>query len=140
MKNIIVLSALVVAIGCGQKEELGIITGQVTFEGAPVRDAKVVFRDYSKGVHILAALDTDGRYQVYTAGGKGLPLGDYKVCVSPSMPSAGADIDSSEPYIPPDKPIRRSDIPDRYRDVRTSNITVTIQKGKNILDIPMSAE
>ena len=125
------LASLSIA-GCERGEELGKIRGRVTFQGAPVTEGLVVFSNAQKGIFMTAVLNVDGSYVVTSARGRGLPLGQYRVFVTPPIdePKLGPNF---EP--PPIKPF--PNIPQRYRDVKTSELTLEVKQGENVFDIEM---
>jgi len=125
-----------VCVGCfGNKEELGLVTGQVTFQGKPVADAVVLFRDASRGIHMRAVVDKEGRFEVSMAAGYGLPLGTYQIGVAPAIDGPKGPVDLDE--LVAAKPVPRPDIPERYRDTQTSGLTFAVGSGENVLNIEM---
>ncbi len=70
-------------------------------------------------------------YEVIMAKAAGLPLGSYKVCVSPPLVlhPIGAKV------LP--KPKQYPNIPVKYRNYTTSGLTVTIIDGDNLFYIDM---
>lgn len=129
--RLMVLGLAVAAFGCGAKEKLGRIHGKVSFQGQPVSEGLVLFSSAEKGVNMNSQLGADGVYEVIMAKGAGLPLGTYKVCVSP--PPAFVPI--GEPA--PKKPKEYPNIPAKYRNFNTSGLTVEVKDGDNPFDIDM---
>lgn len=128
----------VVLVGCGKKEEIGVIRGQVTYQGQPVTDATLFFRNYDRGIHIMAELDEQGGYQVFTAGGKGLPLGEYVVCLSPNEPALDVDPETGQIRRAAGSRKPRKDVPARYQDAKTSPLSVAVAAGENQFDIALT--
>jgi hypothetical protein len=124
--------AVISTAGCERAEPLGRIHGRVTFQGAPVTEGLIVFNNTQKGVFMTAPLNKDGSYVVTSAAGLGLPLGQYRVMIAPPMdePILGPNF---EP--PPIKPY--PNIPTRFRDVKTSNLSLEVKEGDNVLDTDM---
>ena len=128
---LVALLTSVVAVGCGTPgEELGPVTGRVTFDGKPVTGAIILFQDDGRGIHMQAKLDENGRFEVSMAAGYGLPLGTYAVAVKPTGdlppemqgpvdPSLFTDLQRSQ----------RPDIPQKYRRASTSGLTITVEHG-----------
>ena len=81
---------------------------------------------------MTAVLNKDGSYVVTSAAGPGLPLGEYRVMVTPPVDEAilGPNF---EP--PPIKPF--PNIPQRYRDVKTSGLSLDVKEGDNPFDVEM---
>lgn len=127
---------LAAAPGCHRGEQLGKITGRVTLDGKPISPGIVMFCNFSKGVHITALLDGEGKYELQTAKGFGLPLGSYRVAVSPLPP---------EPPIPGGPPAAAhssplNNIPPRYLDPETSELETTVEAGENVYNIELQSK
>ena len=126
-----ILVCLVLA-GCGSREVRGTISGRVTFQDAPVTAGIVMFSNDQKGVHMSAKLAADGTYRVVTAQGAGLPLGTYRVAVAPPLLDAPTGVFTGPPKYPD-----AANIPPRYRDPKTSGLTLNVHQGDNPFDIRM---
>jgi hypothetical protein len=118
--------------GCQPGEELGRVSGKVTFQGKPVTPGFVIFANDAKGVHMTAPLGPDGRYEVVMAKGFGLPLGEYAVAVSPPLMDHPVG-----PIAEPPEADKRKDIPRRYRDPATSELKREVKSGENVFDIEL---
>jgi len=121
----------VVLVGCDRGEPLGKVFGTVTSFGEPLPAGSVVFSNPERGTHIMARLNSDGNYQLQTAKGIGLPLGDYQVSVCPPI---------AEPVMPgapqaADPP--RVRIPEKFKRPETSGLKLTVREGENRFDISM---
>jgi hypothetical protein len=127
---LLIISAFAV-FGCKPAEKLGRIGGKVTFQGKPVSEGLVLFSCIDKGVNMNGQLKEDGAYEIIMAKGAGLPLGTYKVCVSP--PPAFFPIGEKAPP----KPKQYPNIPAKYRSFESSGLTVTVKDGDNPFDIEM---
>ncbi len=129
------LSLLIISLlgfsGCKEPEKLGRIGGKVTFQGKPVTEGLVLFSCIDKGVNMTAQLKKDGSYEIIMAKGAGLPLGEYRVCVSPPVPfyQIGEK--------PPARPKQYPNIPAKYRNNQTAALTTTVIDGDNRFDIEM---
>jgi len=126
------LALSLIFAGCGSGEVKGRVSGKVTFQGQPVSEGIVVFRHAEMGVHITAELQSDGSYRVVSAKGMGLPLGTFHVCVCPPPIHVATAVGG-----PPPKIKQYSNIPQKYRDVKTSGLTLTVKQGDNSFDIAM---
>ncbi|WP_254506680.1 carboxypeptidase-like regulatory domain-containing protein [Anatilimnocola floriformis] len=137
MRNLLFIVALVAlasGLGCNRGEVLGPVHGVITVEGTPVERATVMFSNDQKGVHMNAVTDSQGRYVVRMANGDGLPLGDYKVRICPPI--------QDHPLGPIKAPPANVDpfastIPSRYRDVKTSDLKLSVTEKSNSLDVDM---
>jgi hypothetical protein len=125
------MSAALLVSGCGSGVERGRIFGKITFQGQPVAEGLVLFRDAAKGIHMSANLKQDGTYEITTVEGAGLPLGIYRVCVCPplAVPFMGSGA--------PPKPKEYANIPKIYRRYETSGLSLTVRQGANPFDIDM---
>ena len=132
--SFIVLLAAAALPGCNRGEVLAPVTGVVTIEGTPVPRATVMFSNNQKGVHMSAPCDEKGRFVVRMAKGDGLPLGDYKVCVCPPVQDHPlGPIKAPPPGVDP----YANTIPWKYRKMETSNLTLSVTKKTNTLDVDM---
>jgi hypothetical protein len=118
--------------GCGSGEVRGRISGKVTFQGKPVPEGLVCFDNDDKGIHMSGDLKSDGTYEIITAKGAGLPLGKYQACVRPPVQPL-----STEAVRRSLAPKEYPDIPKKYRDATTSNLSLDVKEGTNQLDIDM---
>ena len=125
--------ACVATLGCDRGETLGKVSGKVTFQGQPLTNGLLVFSNRTKGVHMTAELSADGSYELQTARGFGLPLGDYEVAVSARI------VDPPMPGMPAPPPVSNtfSNIPKKYFRPETSGLRLTVVDGNNPFDIEM---
>lgn len=127
------LTALIAlgAAGCGPAPvETGTLSGKVTFDDKPVTSGKVQVQNES-GTAFAAKTDGEGKYTV----AEPVPVGKYKVIVLPNdeAPPAGS-------VPPPPKPKDTKDIPEKYRQVLTSGLETTVNKGPNTYDVKMTSK
>ncbi len=118
-------------VGCGSEEMRGRITGKITFRGQPVSEGMVLLCNNAKGIHMTARLKPDGRYEITTAKGVGLPVGAYQVCVCPPLMEPNNDMHTAP------KIQQYPNIPKKYRDYKTSDLTLNVQEGENSFDVEM---
>ena len=131
--NRTILAAMFFAslLGCGKDAgNWGSVAGTITQNGKPVESAMVLFSNRDAGVEITAPTDAKGRFTIRTDRVAGLPLGTYKVAVTPKAvnlpsPKNGLMFEGPAPAQPP------SAIPAAYRDVKTTKLTATVQTGPN---------
>jgi hypothetical protein len=137
MRNDFYLAAILLATvltGCNRGEVLAPVTGVVTLEGEPSPRATVIFHNDQKGVHMQAEADQKGHYVVRMANGDGLPLGEYKVCVCPPIQDHPlGPIKAPPPNVDP----YADTIPRKYRDVKTSELTLTVSEQTPAFNIDM---
>lgn len=130
------LAALLLAAcgGCYSGEELGRVTGRVTFQGQPVTKGIVVFvHQERKGIGMTAPLREDGTFEVEMANGFGLPLGKYAVAISPPYQDHPIGAITEAP-----KADEHANIPQRYREPTTSPVVLEVKSGANVCDVEMT--
>jgi hypothetical protein len=129
----VVLAVTLGLVGCGgeRKDVLGPTTGKVTFQGQPVAAGEVLF-DNGQGIARIAPLASDGAFVVESADGFGLPVGTYKVAIQPPRIEHPLG-----PIKEPPKPQIFPNIPERFRDLKSSGFSAEIKAGKNELSFDM---
>lgn len=113
LSAILVIGVCAVA-GCG-KAELGAVRGRVTFKGETVPEGMLIFKNQDTGTSFTANLDAQGRYTLPDAG---IPVGKYRVTVLP-------------PFAAMAGPKKYQNIPQRYRDQKTTDLEVEVV-GKGV--------
>lgn len=128
----LVLTVLVTGLGCNRSSDgpIGQISGTVTYEGRPVSEGMVCFSSGANGVFINVPLQEDGTYVVIRAKGQGLPVGNYLVTVIPPPPDG--------PMVPGKVPQKYPNIPQKYRNPKTSGLSFAVEEKDNRFDIQMS--
>jgi hypothetical protein len=120
-------------IGCGGSgPALGKVSGKVSFQGKPLTEGTITFASQEKGPTITAKIGPDGAYRVKTAKGEGLPPGRYEAWISPPVVELPVGMVKEMP-----KPREYPEIPAKYRQARTSGLTLTVEQGDNTLDVDM---
>src|SRR5262245_22903429 len=61
----------------------GTVTGKVTNGGKPVSPATILFENSSEGISRSVEIKSDGTFEVRTYKEAGLPVGSYKVAITP---------------------------------------------------------
>jgi hypothetical protein len=109
------------------------VEGKVTFKGAPLTFGTVGFYP-EKGKPVLVPLFPDGAYVA-----KGLAPGEYRLTVAvvlPKVPDEPPPGKEDEP--PPKKPAAKVvAIPLRFANPNTSELTLTVRRGRNVHDIAL---
>jgi hypothetical protein len=118
-------------LACNRSEPQGKVFGKITSAGQPLSGGRILFSNAAQGVHITAPVQPDGSYQLHTARGVGLPLGEYKVSVSPPP------VEPTMPGAPKPPPAPQVNIPKKYTRPETSGLTLTVAEGENPFDIVM---
>jgi hypothetical protein len=124
----IALAAISVSIGCGPKEGLGIVTGNVTVDGAPVETGKISFFPLGGIANPVGADVANGRYSIEA------PLGESKVDIRVPV-----SVGEKRLYDTPDSPIKQilaESLPDKYNN--ESELRIVVQAGDNRKDFELS--
>jgi len=110
-----------VLIGCGGSETnpSGSVSGTVLFNDAPVEAGVVNFEAPGTGEAAQATI-TDGEFTLSTP----LAVGTYNVTITP--PPEPPPVPGETP-----PPVEAKDIPARYRDPKTSDLTAEVKEGTN---------
>ncbi len=119
------------AIGCSSEAPRGVAKGKVTFKGQPVTGCLIHFENREGGVEAQVSLGADGRYEMKTLQGDGLPPGVYKVSVSPGRimePGEEAPLAGQAPKI---KPPPTTTVPVKYHRGATTDLTADVKAGDN---------
>ena len=121
-------------VGCGKDKMIGRVFGKVTFQGQPVSEGLILFVDREQGIHMSAKIGPDGSYELKLAEDYGLPVGTYRVLVTPPL------IEGSEigPLGPRPKTVIYDNLPTKYRNQQTSGLSLTVKEGDNQFDIDMT--
>ncbi len=97
-----VLFALVILCPpAARAADTGSVEGVITLDGAPVVKGKVTFHP-AKGKAVEAKIAADGSYSA-----KNVPVGELKITV------------------------KGTGVPKKYESVKTSGLTLTVEKGKS---------
>jgi hypothetical protein len=122
--------------GCGEKNTpaLCVVTGTVTkADGSALTEGLVTFAS-NEGFSASAPINADGSYAVTSQFGKGLPLGVYKVMITPADQLQVLDGDA-----PPPRPKKAGagEVPAKYRDFSTSGWQFEAAKSSQSFDLKL---
>lgn len=93
----------------------------------------------ARGVSATALVDTEGRFEVFTAPGRGVPEGTYRVpLITPPRP-IGDIAAALKPDFKPPKAATK-EIPARFRSPQTSGLTSDVKLPETRLDIDVPTE
>jgi hypothetical protein len=138
-----------VSIGCSRSDRLEVapVRGRVEYQGQGVPNATVIFHpqndvsEKAQKMRPFAYADGDGNFQLKTyVDNDGAPLGTYRVSI---IAGAGKTEDERGAAPPeagqaPAPPARGPRVPpeiaQKYRNVDTAGIQVTVKEGENILE------
>ncbi len=116
-------------VGCSNdRPEIVAVSGRVTFQGEPVSEGVVLFvSETSFGTS--AGIETDGSFTLLSHYGQGIPLGQYQVAVTPPDDDEEEDASPAIDSYP--------NIPQKYRDLATSELVFTVTEGENHFEIDL---
>ena len=115
---------------------IGRVTGEVTFDGAPVEEGIVSFLNREQGLAAQAALGAGGTFEVRSSAGRGLPPGKYEVAIMPptvKIPDTAETV-GGEGFKEVDN------IPQKYRSAVSSGLVAEVSEGTNHLEFAMTSK
>lgn len=119
--------------GCSQGKEgqgpRGKVAGKVTHAGDLVGPATIFFENVEAGVALAVDIGHDGSYEVRTYKETGLPVGTYKVAVTPGTAKAPTDQPLAGDAAP--QPTTSAKIPEKFHSTATSGLQVEVKEGNN---------
>lgn len=119
--------------GCpGSNGDVGRVEGVVTLDGVPVKEAYVRFYPATARAS-SGKTDDEGHYELrYTRSIDGAFIGEHKVTISTEV--------EEDNYNPDDIVEGRSEsIPKKYIDRKTTELTATVESGKNTIDFELTS-
>lgn len=125
------LSLCVALAGCGGNPAT--VTGVVTMDDKPLERGNVGFNPAAGGLKAVGSINSDGTYELSTNRESGLQTGEYKVTVVSNEP--GEPDPNGGPPMP-----GKSLIPRRYGRTNTSELSYSVEKGSNTIDIKLTSE
>jgi|GEM_PF-620984 len=134
IKSVLLLMLVSVALisGCGGDPRgiaRGDITGEVTFEGAPVTEGSVNFFSDKTGIAAGAKLDEKGSFTIPD----GIEVGSYIISITPPYEEEEPPGLSTEEKTKKEYP----DIPAKYRSGETSGLKAEVKNGENHFEFKM---
>jgi hypothetical protein len=125
--------------GCGGSggPEMARVYGMVTYNGKPVTQGTISFQptDPANGAPATGIIESDGSYRIQTTEpGDGARLGSYTVAIRSVSGEPDVPLDYI-PRTPPPPP--KSNIPERYANPASSNLTAKVERGSNQIDFKL---
>ncbi len=121
-----VFVCLSILLGCSDGQNLGSVTGKVTFEGNPLPNAKIVFRPEDGRVS-TAKTDANGEYRLmYTKDQFGAEIGAHTVIITTGELETTA---KGERVIP-------EKLPHKYN--KRSELKEEVKAGGNVIDFKLT--
>lgn len=137
-KTVPLLSFLIglMVVGCGPEgERLGVVRGKVTFDDAPLANARVVFRP-AEGRTSVGLTNEIGEYSLqYSPGRPGAVLGEHTVAITWDDPEA-VEPDQVKNSRQLAQPAIR--LPAVYNS--RSKLKATVREGENAIDFKLDAK
>lgn len=116
------------------------VRGKVTYKGAPVDGANVMYRATDGSGSGAGRTDASGVYQITSQWGSGLPEGEYLVSITKFEERVIAEEDES--YNPQlanmDVPPPKSLIPMKYSSPEQSGLKATVSKSGGTFDFDLT--
>lgn len=140
-------------VGCGKGDGYtgprGRVSGTLTLDGTPLPSGcSVLFIEDKTGYLATGIVGDGGTYTLLFGKGRDLPVGNYKVQLSP--PLSGATEQSTDPVVQAARmklgPKSASTLavslpfPKRYLSTANSGLTFTVASGQNTADLPLSSK
>ena len=130
--HVVFCGSLLSFCGCStESDKVGVVEGVVTLDGKPVDRATITFYPTS-GRSSGGYTDNNGRYSLkYTRSEKGAIIGEHKVTISSELEQdymGGADTEQRDESMPP-----------KYLDRRKTDLTATVERGKNTIDFDLKS-
>ena len=140
---------LLALVGCdssGSAGRTGAVKGKVTYNAQALpAGCTIVFVHEEKAIPASTAIAADGSYTLLMNGKPEIPVGTYKISVSPPAKDAAAAADPSNPEAykavmmgkkaAPGE--QKGPFPQKYLSAETSKLTFTVKEGSNTYDLDM---
>lgn len=109
--------------GCGGPDGIGRVTGTVTLDGQPLKNAIITFQP-QQGRPSTTRSDSQGKYTMeYTVRDKGALIGKHTVYIRTEMEAT------------PDTPATRERLPNKYHN--KSELTAEVKAGSNVINFEL---
>ncbi|MFN8710550.1 MAG: hypothetical protein ACK526_11680 [Planctomyces sp.] len=153
--------SLFMIVGCKQEKVyvMGKVSGQIMLDGKPLQEGCVVVFHPAGGdtLHGSSVIAEGGKYRIAQGTGQlGVPVGEYKVTISPPLLSPEVQKQNEEKNqatimkalvtrnasrVMKDLVILQTDIvPLKYRSQGSSPLKVTVKEGDNTSDFTLDPE
>ncbi|MDZ4819906.1 MAG: carboxypeptidase-like regulatory domain-containing protein [Planctomycetota bacterium] len=115
--------------GCGKRTPpYGKIAGRVTMNGKPVNHGSITFT--GEGVGSMYNLGPDGEFEAKSYDLPGLPVGKYKVAISPLSYRTSKTVENIQQN-PNAGAAAKVEVPVKYHSAETSGLTIDVVEGEN---------
>lgn len=129
---LVLVSALWSVGGCGgSAQPRGTAAGTVTIDGEPLGGGTIVFENVSSGLAVTGGIAQDGSYTMRTHQGDGLPVGSYRIAVTPQIVAATDENPLASESLIASSPSPSTVIPLEYQSTTSSALRVQVNEGRN---------
>jgi len=150
---LVAVASAFAVVGCGEGDGYtgprGRVSGGLTLDGTPLPSGcSVVFIEERHGYLATGIVGDGGTYTLRYGKGSDLPVGNYKVQLSP--PLSGTTEQSTDPVAQAARmklgpksastPAVSLPFPKRYLSTANSGLTFTVAPGQNTADLPLSSK
>lgn len=125
--------AAALSTGCGGSDkdtrETGAIGGTISLNGTPLKEGSVCLTGERGSDVALGAIEPDGSFKMKYHQRNALPVGIYKITVS-----GGGPVEQPTPQelmANPQKYNVKNPIPEKYRTVKSTDLTAKVEAGQN---------
>lgn len=127
MLRMLLLALSVLAVGCGPGgPEVASVTGTVTLDGKPLKNATVTFQPTS-GRPSFGTTDEQGQYEMgYSLERSGVMLGKNTVYIRTRMENESGQV------------IQKEFLPPKYHD--RSELTAEVENKANVIDFDLTSK
>ncbi|MGL6193725.1 MAG: hypothetical protein ACRC2T_02745 [Thermoguttaceae bacterium] len=133
--------SLALLSGCSGDPVPGKVTGKITLDGEPVKQAIISFYP-SSGPSSMARSNDNGEYELlFTDDKKGAVVGTHKVTASTFAPSSMASTTgTADPGAPQIIEAVPEIIPAKYINKETTDIVKEVKSGKQVINIELTSQ
>lgn len=135
-------------LGCGggggpaANKAVGTVSGTIKHKGQAAPENMLVTFLGGDGVTASGRTDGTGHYSLTFQKSPKIPVGSYKVALTPYNPGDSASADPKQFFDPATGMTRppqvvKSSLPDKYSNPTTSGITREVNEGANTIDIDL---
>jgi hypothetical protein len=140
-RSVAVCLALFLLVGCGGKNVKGVLSGKITYKGAPVNSATLELFPAAGGEPLPIPVDKEGNFKA-----KDVPAGEYKVVVMGSAGTQGPNtqgmtkeqLEKAKGSLDAMKQDPTIAFPDKYKKKESTDLKVTVGSGETNQDFPLA--
>jgi hypothetical protein len=120
---------LLLLAGCGKSRD-ALVSGSVTLDGEPLKTGTVTFHPLEGGPAAYGQIGSDGSFSLKTGRQRGIDPGDYvATVVAATPPSEQNGLEMPGELL----------TPERYGQVKQTDLRFTVRPGNNRFDLPLKS-